>query len=71
MVKRRYPNLKAFLADTGRTQSEFADRLGITQHYLSKIVNGRQRPSLPLALKIAAAAQVPVASLMPAKRSAA
>lgn len=65
MVRKRYPNLREFLKQTGRTQEEFASRLGISQPQLSKIVNGKQRPKLELALEIAGITGVPLESLVP------
>jgi transcriptional regulator with XRE-family HTH domain len=66
-AKRIYPSLAAYLAGTRTTQDEFAKRLGITQAQVSKYLNG-VRPRLDLALKIAEAANIPVESLVPAKR---
>lgn len=47
------------------TQSAFAARLGISKSYLSKIVAGQAAPSLAVAVRIAAAAGIPVESLLP------
>ncbi len=37
-------NLKAYLADQGVKQQEFADTLGINARYMSRIVNGHVVP---------------------------
>lgn len=63
MVRRSYSSLAQFFERTGTTQEEFAARLGISQPHLSKIVNGKQRVRLDLALRIAALADIPVSSL--------
>jgi transcriptional regulator with XRE-family HTH domain len=64
-MKRHYPNLAAYLDENGITQAEFAARMGIGQAAVSRILNGSRRPSLPLALRIAAEANIPIESLMP------
>ena len=70
MVRRSYSSLRAFLSKTGTTQEQFARRVGISQSQLSKILNGKQRPRLDLALKIAAAAEIPVSSLVTSREVA-
>lgn len=45
------------------TQEQFAERVGISQAHLSRIVNRQLTPSLDVALRIASAANVPVESL--------
>jgi transcriptional regulator with XRE-family HTH domain len=63
-MKRAYPSLAAYLDATGITQADFAARDGIGQAGLSRIANGTRRPSLPLAIRIAAEAHVPIESLL-------
>jgi len=67
-MRTRYSSLSDFLKRTGTKQADFAARVGVTQPVISRIVNG-QTPRLALALRIAKAAQVPVASLLTDARS--
>ena len=64
MRRRTYPSLADYLRQTGTTQAEFGERVGLNQSQVSKILNGRIRPSLALALQIADSARVPVESLL-------
>jgi DNA-binding XRE family transcriptional regulator len=64
-------NLRDHLELSGQTQAAFATRLGLSQSYVSRIVNGECVPGLRLALRIAAEAKVPVESLLSDRRSAA
>ncbi len=68
--KHGYPNLKASLKATGRTQAELAELVGIRQPYLSKILNGRQQPALRVATRIAAIADIPIESLLLSRKAA-
>lgn len=65
-MKRRkaYPTLKAFFDGTQIPQYEIAKRAGIVESHLSMIMNGERTPSLPLALKLAQIANIPVESLV-------
>lgn len=65
-MKRRkaYPTLQAFLEETGTPQSALAKKAKITQAHLSYILSGERTPSLPLALKIAKIANIPVETLV-------
>jgi transcriptional regulator with XRE-family HTH domain len=64
MKRRTYPNLRAYLDDTGETQERLAKRLGISQPTMSKIINGKRVPRLELALRMSRAAGVPLESLV-------
>lgn len=44
--------LKQFIKDSGVSQREWAQRLGITEGYLSRILSGEKKPSLDLAAEI-------------------
>lgn len=44
--------LKEHLAQTGTTQRDFARQVGITEGYLSLILNGNKTPSLAVAARI-------------------
>lgn len=63
-----YKSLSEFLDQTGTRLEDFAARIGVGAPYISLLANGRRTPSLPLALRIAAAAQVPIESLLPTRR---
>ena len=45
--------IKKRRSEMGYTQTEFADRLNITNDWLSRLENGKAYPSRKLALKIA------------------
>lgn len=67
-MKRRtaYANLQDFFeAHPELTQGHFAKRVKIAQTHLSMILKGRRTPSLPVAIRIARSANVPVESLLP------
>lgn len=65
-MKRRkaHPTLQAFLNESGMPQYELAKRADITESHLSMILSGERTPSLPLALKLARIANIPVESLV-------
>lgn len=65
-MPRIYPNLGAFLKDSRITHEAFAAEMGIASSYVSMLVNGERTPSLPLALRIAERANIPLESLLPA-----
>jgi len=44
--------LKKYFIASGIKQSDLADRLGISQAFLSQLLNGRRTPSLELAVRI-------------------
>lgn len=69
-MSERYRNLSEFFEKTGTRQDEFAARIGVGAPYVSQLARGLRTPSLPLALRIAAAAHIPVESLLPASISA-
>ncbi len=64
MKRRTYPDLATFFSETGKTQAEAADALGLSQGYMSKIRNGLAEPPLRLAIRISRYARVPVESLV-------
>lgn len=64
MVKRIYPDLAAFLADTGTTQTAFAQAVKVSQPVISRIVNRKQkRLDWAAAERISRAANIPLESL--------
>lgn len=66
---RTYKDLATYLEDTETTQAELAEKLGISQPFLSQIVNGQRSPSLELAALIEDKTGVPMRAL--AKEAAA
>jgi transcriptional regulator with XRE-family HTH domain len=69
-MKRAYPDLRTFMRETGATQVEIARAAGTTQAVISRLLSGKQRPSLDLALRVAHAANIPVESLGTTERAA-
>lgn len=65
MKRRAYSNLSQYFEKTGETQQAFADRLGVAQPHISRIVNGASAASLELAVRIANEANIPIESLLP------
>jgi transcriptional regulator with XRE-family HTH domain len=63
-MPKRYQSLADFLEKTETTQADFAARVGVKQAAISRFVHGARTPSLPLALRIAEAANIPVESLL-------
>jgi transcriptional regulator with XRE-family HTH domain len=61
-----FRNLRHYFAFSGVTQQEFARHLGLTQSYLSYLVNGKRTASLPTAIRIASLADIPVETLIAA-----
>ncbi len=70
-VNERYVNLSEFLSKTGTTCEAFAGRLGVGAPYISMLARGLRTPSLPLAVRIASEASIPVESLLPTPGDAA
>lgn len=64
MPRRVYPNLRAFFRDSGETQQQIADELGISYPSISMIKSGLRQPTLELALRIASRCNVPLESLL-------
>ncbi len=64
MTDRIYPNLATFFEQTGIPQKEFAERLGISAPYMSRIKNKLAQPTLGLALQISKEAHIPLESLI-------
>jgi transcriptional regulator with XRE-family HTH domain len=64
-MPKRYRNLPEYLATTKTTQAQFAERVGVQQTAISRIVNGARVPRLALAMRIAAEANIPLESLIP------
>jgi transcriptional regulator with XRE-family HTH domain len=60
----RYSTLAEYLASSGVGQGNFARRVGISSSYVSLIANRQRTPSLALAARIAAEANIPIESLL-------
>lgn len=60
-----YSSLSDYLRQTDTRIEDFAARIGVGSPYISMIANGQRTPSLPIAIKIAAAANIPIESLLP------
>lgn len=57
-------NLQTYFDAGAETQAAFASRVGLSRSFVSRVVSGERVPSLPIALRIAKAANVPVESLL-------
>jgi transcriptional regulator with XRE-family HTH domain len=64
-VSEQYRNLGDYLDKTKTRIEDFAARIGVGGPYVSMLARGLRTPSLPLALRIAAEANIPVESLLP------
>lgn len=65
MKRRAYANLAQYFEKSGDTQQAFADRLGVSQSHISRVMKGLVEPSLDLAVQIAHEANIPVETLVP------
>lgn len=63
MTERLANGLKDLRAELGLTQAELAERVGVTRKTINTVENGVFVPSTLLALKLAAALNVPVEQL--------
>ena len=59
----RFETLAAYMAASGRSQTEVAAELGISTSYLSMILSHRRYPSGTVAMRIAERYRVPLESL--------
>jgi transcriptional regulator with XRE-family HTH domain len=62
-MAKRFKALSEYLEVTGTRLEDFAERVGLSPSYISMLANGQRTPSLPLALRIASEANIPVESL--------
>ena len=63
-MKVAYRDLRAYMRATGATQKEVARAVGTSQAAISRILARRQQPRLPLALRLAELANIPLDSLV-------
>lgn len=64
MPRRVYPSLRAFFRDSGESQQQIADELGISYPSMSMFKSGQRQPALHLALRISQRCNVPLESLI-------
>lgn len=56
-------SLAAWLEQSGTTQTELAEQLGVVPSHISMLVSGDRTPSLDLAIRIESLTGVPVLAL--------
>lgn len=59
-----FPNLQTSLKLRGESQQAFAERVGISQPMVSRLIRGERGASLKTALRVAKAAMVPIETLV-------
>jgi len=62
-MSKLYTKIKEYRENTGVTQSELAERVGVRRETIVHLENGRYNPSLKLAMDIADVFQVTVEDL--------
>ena len=65
MPKKKPMTLAEYFGRTEHTQEELARELGISQGYLSMLLNGTRVPSLEMAQRISEKTGVPIESFLP------
>lgn len=60
VLKKEEVDIKLLIAKKGISQKEFADEIGISNSYLSLLINGKKNPSPSTAGKIASGLMVNV-----------
>jgi transcriptional regulator with XRE-family HTH domain len=68
MVKHGRERLAEYIKRSRLKQYEVADLVQITAAYLSQVLSGKRRPSLPIAVRIQTHTGVPVESWMASER---
>ena len=63
-------NVRHQLIEHGMTQAKLARKLGVTQSYMSDILNGRRKIKLEMLIKIADEFEVSLDSLCPSEKQA-
>lgn len=69
--KRTYPDLATYFRDSGDTQRAFAERIGRSESWVSRVVSGETEPSINDALWISQQTGVPLESLSTKPRAVA
>ncbi len=69
MVRRRlkWPELRAWLAETGSTQADLAALVGCSQAFVCRLLKGHRSCGPATAMRISLATGIPVEKLMTAK----
>lgn len=57
-------NIRKMREHKGLTQCELAERLGVTQVYISRCENGRKEPSLQFCRKLSAVFGCPISAIV-------
>ncbi|UOF90834.1 helix-turn-helix domain-containing protein [Fodinisporobacter ferrooxydans] len=57
-------NIKRIRESRNMTQTELAERVGVTQEHISRLENEDRNPSFPLLEKIADSLKVPITDLL-------
>ncbi len=70
MLKRRHATLKAFFVKTRASQTEIAEKVGVTPSAMSLYVRGKRIPQPRIALELARVCSVSLESLLQAKERA-
>jgi transcriptional regulator with XRE-family HTH domain len=63
-VPQRYKTLAAYFEQTGKSKRSLAQRLEVSESYVSLIAAGKRQPSLSLALRIESMTGVPAEALV-------
>jgi transcriptional regulator with XRE-family HTH domain len=63
-IRRTYPDLATYLAESGDTQAKVAAAVGARQAHISRIAAGELVPRPALAARIAKYARIPLDSFM-------
>jgi transcriptional regulator with XRE-family HTH domain len=64
-------NLREYFEQSEESQRQFAERMGLSQGYVSRLAAREITPSLPVAIRIARATGIPVESFAPTAEPAA
>jgi HTH-type transcriptional regulator / antitoxin HigA len=67
----KYQSIQEYLEKTGTTEKEFAEKIGVSQPFVSLLKNGTRRPNPELAEKIEAITGIPFRKLLLKKDDAA
>jgi transcriptional regulator with XRE-family HTH domain len=60
----KYQSIQEYLEQTGKTEKELADLIGVSQAFVNMMKRGEKRPSPELAQKIEAATGIPFKKLL-------
>jgi transcriptional regulator with XRE-family HTH domain len=60
----KYKNIQEYLDRTGKTEKQLADRIGVSQAFVSMLKRGEKRPSPKLAQRIESVTGIPFRALL-------